>query len=112
VQHHAVHTMPMEHVDDIMIAPEDRLDINESTDRCVYYANLHRMVPVEQPETNVCAPTDTRDANPHLYVQAHKAHLVTLTKLDYEALRSRFAFLPADVIQKTFGSTMQTMQYA
>jgi len=37
----------------------------------------------------------------------HKAHLVTPTKPDYEALCSRFAWLPADIVQKTFRSTTQ-----
>jgi len=97
----------MEHEDAIAIAPEDRFDIKEWTNCCMYYANLHCMVPVEQPETNVGALKDTGNDSSHPYVQAHKVHLVTPTTLDYKALCSWFAFLPTNIIQKTFGSTTQ-----
>jgi len=67
--------------DSTAILMEDEFDINESTDRCVYYANLHCMVPVDQPDSESLLSC----------VQAHKAHLVKPTKLDYEALHSQFA---------------------
>jgi len=107
VQHHAVNTLPPVDDDSMAILMEDEFDINELTNRCVYYANLHCMVPVEQPETEVSDSKEAGDGRSRPYVQVHKAHLVTPTKLDYEALCSRFAWLPADIVQKTFGSTMQ-----
>jgi len=89
------------------ILPEGGFDINESTDCCVYYANLHYMVLVEQLETKVSGSKDAGDNSVHPYVQVHKVHFMTLSKLDYKALHSQFAFLPADIIQKTFRSTTQ-----
>jgi len=106
-QHHAVHTLPPEDDDSMAILMEDEFDIDESTDCCVYYTNLHRMVPVEQAETKVSDPKEAGDGRSRPYVQAHKAHLVMLTKVDYKTLRSRFAWLPANIVQKTFGSTTQ-----
>jgi len=106
-QHHAVHTLPLEDDDSTAILMEDEFDINESTDHCVYYANLHHMVPVEQPETKVSDSKEAGDGRSCPYVQVHKAHLVTPTNLDSEALRSPFAWLPTDIVQKTFRSTTQ-----
>jgi len=81
-QHHAVHTLPPEDNDSMVICMEDKFDINKSTNCCVYYANLHCMVPVDRLDIEV---SGSKDAG------AHKAHLVTPTKVDYEALHSRFA---------------------
>jgi len=47
-QQHAVHTLPPEDDECTAIPIEDEYDINVSTNWCVYYANLHRMVPVDQ----------------------------------------------------------------
>jgi len=66
------------------------------------------MVPVEQLETEFSSSKDAGDDSLRPYVQVHKVHLVTPTKLDYyKALRSWFAWLPTDIVQKTFGSTTQ-----
>jgi len=63
------------------------------------------MVPVDEPEVATQGPNDNlKQLND---VQAYKARPVSPTKLDYEALRPRFAWLPADIIQKMFGGTMQ-----
>jgi len=108
VQQHAVHTLPLEDDDSTAILMEGKCDINESTNRCVYYSNLHRMVPLDQPDIKVSSSKDAGGDSLPSYVQVHKVHLVTLMKLDYyKALCSQFAWLPADIIQKTFGSTTQ-----
>jgi len=93
---------PLGDNDSMAILMEDKCGINESTDHCVYYANLHHMVPVDQPDIEVSGSKDAGGDSMLHYVQVHKAHLVTLTKVDYKALHSRFAWLPANIVQKTF----------
>jgi len=44
-----VRTLPLEEDDITAVLTTDECDINESTDRCMYYANLNHMVPVDQP---------------------------------------------------------------
>jgi len=83
------------------------ISMNRPIAVCTGCTNLHLMVPVEQLETKVRDSKDTGNDSLHPYVQAHKVHFVMPTKLDYKALCSQFAFLPADIIQKTFRSTMQ-----
>jgi len=83
-----VHTITPGVDDSTAILMEDEFDINELTNRCVYYANLHRMVPVDQPYIKVIGSKDADGDSSLSCVQAHKAHLVTLTKLDYKALCS------------------------
>jgi len=104
---HDVHTMSQESDDPTLSVLGDGCDMDESTDQCVYYANLHRMVPIDQPDISVNGSEVTNAGISPSHVQVHKACLVSPSKVDYEALRSRFAWLPADIIQKTFSSTTQ-----
>jgi len=89
------------------ILTEDEYDIHESTNHCMYYVNLHCMIPFDQPDIMVSGSKDADGNNLLPCVTAHKAHLVTPTKQDYEALCSRFAWFPAKIVWKTFGSTTQ-----
>jgi len=107
-----MHTLPLGDDDSMAILTEDEYDVNKSIDRCVYYANLHRMVPVDQSDLEVSGSKDA-DGNSSLpYVHAHKAHLVTPTKLDYQALRSCFAWLPADIVRKDLRKYNAVCTYA
>jgi len=90
-QQHNVQTLPLGDDDSMALLPEDKYDINKSADHCVYYANLHRMVPVDQLDMLVSASKDADGEDLPPSVAAHKAHLVTLTKQDYKALCSHFA---------------------
>jgi len=76
------------------------LNINESADRCVYYANLHCVVPFEQPEMDAKTTDGAKGDTETPAVTTYKACLVSLSKKDYEALRPRFAWLPTDIIGK------------
>jgi len=89
------------------ISPEeqDGLDIDRSVNWCMYYANLHRMVPFDEPEVPTQGPDDNLQQFDN--VQTYKACLISPMKLDYEALCPQFAWLPTDIIQKTFGGTTQ-----
>jgi len=107
VQQHNVHTLPPGDDDSIAILMEDEYDVNESMDHCVYYANLHCMVPVDQSDIKISGSKDVGGDSSLPCVHVRKAHLVTPTKLDYEALCSHFAWLPADIIWKTFRSMTQ-----
>jgi len=106
-QQHNMHTLPPGDDDSMAILTEDEYDVNESIDCCVYYANLHHMVPVDQSDIKVSGSKDTGGNSSLPYVHMHKAHLMMLTKLDYKALHSHFAWLSANIVWKTFGSTMQ-----
>jgi len=89
------------------ISPEEQrsFDIDGSINQCVYYVYLHRMVPFDEPEVPIQCPNDNILKIDD--IKAYKACSVSLTKLDYKALHPQFAWLPADIIQKTFRGTMQ-----
>jgi len=86
-----VQTLPLGDDDSTVILTDDKHDIHESTNHCVYYANLHWMIPVDHQDISVSGSADVGDEELLPHVTAHKAHLVTPTKQDYETLRSRFA---------------------
>jgi len=107
VQQHNVQTLPL--VDDASMAilTEDECDIHKSTNCCVYYANLHCTIPFNQLDILISGSNDADDEELLPCITVRKAHLVTLTKQDYKSLHSNFAWLPADIVWKTFGGTMQ-----
>jgi hypothetical protein len=72
------------------------VDIETATDRCVSWANAHHYV---------CSANADPDANtrPSHYGPCNKSE----TPRDYNALRPRFAWLPTDIIKKTFEVTTQ-----
>jgi len=53
----------------MIILTEKEYDINESTDHCVYYTNLHHLVPVDQPDIEVSDPMDAGGDSSLPYVQ-------------------------------------------
>jgi hypothetical protein len=65
------------------------VDIETATDRCVFRANAHRYV---------CSANADPDTGPHEVSEAPR---------DYDALCPRFAWLPTDIIKKTFEVTTQ-----
>jgi len=77
-QQHYVQTLPLGDNDSMAILTEDKHDIHESTGHCVYYANLHRMIPVDHQDISGSGSDDTGDEELLPCVTAHKAHLVTL----------------------------------
>jgi len=83
-------------------------DMESSIDCCMYYANLHCMVAIEQLEisTNEVNNTTLSDTD----LMAYGTTLVTPTAQEYAALCPHFAWLPADIIQQTFEITMQYAQ--
>jgi len=94
----------VEDADNITFGISDRpstiiYDINESTNRCVYFANLDRMVPFKEPEISVKSFGDDDMLGAGMKVK--KARFVM------PSLCLQFAWLPAHIVQKTFGGTMQ-----
>jgi hypothetical protein len=72
------------------------VDIEAATDRCVFRANAHRYVC----STNADPDTDTHPSH-------HGPRKISETPRDYDPLRPRFAWLPTDIIKKTFQVTTQ-----
>jgi hypothetical protein len=75
------------------------VDIETATDRCVFRANAHRYV---------CSANADPDTDTH--PRHHGPHEVSEAPRDYDALRPRFAWLPTDIIKKTFEVTTQFAQ--
>jgi transposase InsO family protein len=72
------------------------MDIEAATDRCVFRANAHRYV---------CSVTTYPAA--HSRPNHHGPRTVAEAPRDYDALRPRFAWLPTNIIKKTFDITTQ-----
>jgi hypothetical protein len=72
------------------------VDIEVATDRCVFWANAHRYVC----STNADPDADTRPSH-------HGPRKISETPRDHDALCPRFAWLPTDIIKKTFEVTTQ-----
>jgi hypothetical protein len=72
------------------------VDIEVATNRCVFQANAHRYVC----SANADPDADTRPSH-------HGPCKISETPRDYDALRPRFAWLPTDIIKKTFEVTTQ-----
>jgi hypothetical protein len=75
---------------------DNDMDIEAATDRCVFRANAHRYV---------CSATTYPDVD--TCPNHHGPHTVAEAPRDYDALRPRFAWLPTDIIKKTFDVTTQ-----
>jgi hypothetical protein len=71
-------------------------DIEADTNRCVFRANAHRYV---------CSATTYPDADTR--PNHHGPRAVSEAPRDYDALRPRFAWLPTNIIKKTFDITTQ-----
>jgi hypothetical protein len=71
-------------------------DVDIEADHCVFRANAHRYVC----NANADPDADTRPSH-------HGPRKVLETPRDYDALRPRFAWLPTDIITKTFEVTTQ-----
>jgi hypothetical protein len=69
------------------------VDIEMATDRCVFRANAHRYANAD-PDADACP-------------SHHGPRKISETLRDYDALRPRFAWLPTDIIKKTFEVTTQ-----
>jgi hypothetical protein len=72
------------------------MDIEAATDHCVFWANAHHYVCNVDTDPNA----DTRPSH-------HVPCKVSEAPHDYDALRPRFAWLPTDIIKKTFEVTTQ-----
>jgi hypothetical protein len=72
------------------------VDIEAATGRCVFRANAHRYVC----SANTDPDLDTRPSH-------HGPRKVSDAPRDYDALCPRFAWLPTDIIKKTFEVTTQ-----
>jgi hypothetical protein len=72
------------------------VDIETATDRCVFRANAHCYVCSANADPD--ADTCPRHHGPHKILEALR---------DYDALHPRFAWLPTDIIKKTFKVTTQ-----
>jgi hypothetical protein len=75
---------------------DNDMDIEAATDRCVFQANAHRYV---------CSVTTYHDVD--TLPNHHGPHTVAEAPRDYDVLRPRFAWLPTDIIKKTFDVTTQ-----
>jgi hypothetical protein len=75
---------------------DNDVDIEAATNRCVFRANAHLYVC----STNTDPDVDTRPSH-------HGPCKVLEAPRDYDALRPRFAWLPTDIIKKTFKVTTQ-----
>jgi hypothetical protein len=75
------------------------VDIEAATDCCVFQANAH---------CYVCSANADPDADTH--PSHHGPRKISETPRDYDALRPRFAWLPTDIIKKTFEVTTQYAQ--
>ena len=76
----------------------DPVDIEKAVDSCVYRSNYHRFV-----QTANTDDTDMIEMRP----AHHGARTVKDEPMDYEAMRPRFAWLPRNIIRKTFDVTTQ-----
>jgi hypothetical protein len=72
------------------------MDIETATDRFVFRANAHRYV------CSANADPDADSCPSH-----HGPRMISEAPRDYDALRPRFAWLPTDIIKKTFKVTTQ-----
>jgi hypothetical protein len=72
------------------------VDIEMATNRCVFRANAHCYVC----SANADPDADTRPSH-------YGPRKISETPRDYDALRPRFAWLPTDIIKKTFEVTTQ-----
>jgi hypothetical protein len=72
------------------------VDIEMATDRCVFRANAHRYV------CSANADPDEDTCPSH-----HGPHKISEAPRDYNALRPHFAWLPTNIIKKTFEVTTQ-----
>jgi hypothetical protein len=72
------------------------MDIEAATNHCVFRANAHRYVC----SVNTDPDMDTRPSH-------HGPRKILETPRDYNALRPRFAWLPTNIIKKTFEVTIQ-----
>jgi hypothetical protein len=75
------------------------VDIETATDRCVFRANAHHYVC----SANADPDEDTRPSH-------HGPRKILEAPRDYDALRPHFAWLPTDIIKKTFEVTTQYAQ--
>jgi hypothetical protein len=75
---------------------DNDVDIEAATDRCVFRANAHHYV---------CSANTDPDADTH--PSHHGPRKVSEAPCDYDALRPRFAWLPTNIIKKTFKVTTQ-----
>jgi hypothetical protein len=75
---------------------DNDVDIEAATDCCVLWANAHHYV---------CSTATYPDVDTH--PNHHGPHTVAEAPRDYDALRPRFAWLPTDIIKKTFDVTTQ-----
>jgi hypothetical protein len=75
---------------------DNDVNIEAATDRCVFRANAHRYV---------CSANTYPDADTH--PSHHGPRTVSEAPRDYDALRPHFAWLPTDIIKKTFDVTTQ-----
>jgi len=58
---HNVQTLPLVNDASTATLTEDKYDIHESIDRCLYYANLHCMIPFDQLDTSISGSNDADD---------------------------------------------------
>jgi len=70
-------------------------DVNESMDHCAYQANIHHLI------HNVNATFFDSDS------LSHGPKCTSPSEQDYEALQPCFAWLPMEIIKKTFSKTTQ-----
>jgi hypothetical protein len=75
---------------------DNDVDIEVATDRCVFWANAHHYVC----SVTIYPDVDTRPNH-------HGPRTVVEAPRDYDALRPHFAWLPTDIIKKTFDVTTQ-----
>jgi hypothetical protein len=75
---------------------DNDVDIEAATDRCVFQAKAHRYV---------CSAATYPDADTR--PNHHGPSTVAEAPRDYDALCPRFAWLPTDIIKKTFDVTTQ-----
>ena len=71
-------------------------DVEEAADRCVFRASARR-----------CARSADQGADEDTRPRHHGPRVISDEPRDYEALRPRFAWLPADTVKKTFEVTTQ-----
>jgi hypothetical protein len=72
------------------------MDIEVATNRCVFWANAHRYV---------CSANADPDSDTH--PSHHGPRKISETPRDYNALHPHFAWLPTNIIKKTFEVTTQ-----
>jgi hypothetical protein len=72
------------------------VNVEAATDHCVFQANAH---------CYVCS--ENTDPDVHTRPSHHGPRKVSEAPRDYDALHPRFAWLPTDIIKKTFKVTTQ-----